>query len=318
MAEKLDKEQKMAESKKYDIAIIGGGPAGYTAAIYAGRAGYTSAVFEKASPGGQMGITSSIENYPGFESVDGFELTAKMMKQAKLFGAALVNSEVTRAELSGRTKLITTAKGEYECRAVIIASGAKPRLLGVPGEDEYKGRGVSYCATCDGMFFRGKTVIVSGGGDTAFEDALYLSNICGKVIIVHRRDSFRASHSSVRKAQAKENIRFLTNALVTEIVGDGNVVTGAVLKDTVSGEMKELKADGIFAAIGRIPDTALVKDQLELDENGYIIADESTRTNIGGVFAAGDVRTKALRQIVTACADGASAVRSAEEWLEEL
>ena len=299
----------------FDIAVIGGGPAGYTAAIYAGRAGYTSAVFEKASPGGQMGITSSIENYPGFASVDGFELASKMMEQAAGFGADFKFEEVTALLLEGKVKTIRTDSGEYTCRAVVIAVGAKPRLIGVSGEAEYTGRGVSYCATCDGMFFRGKTVIVNGGGDTAFEDALYLSNICEKVYLVHRRDAFRAAASMVRKAEAKENIEFVRSAVITEIVGNGSVVTGAKIKNTVTGEESLIEAQGIFAAIGRVPDTVLVKDMLDLDDHGYIIADESTKTSVEGVYAAGDVRTKSLRQVVTACADGACAVHFAEEWL---
>lgn len=307
----------MNDKKIYDIAVIGGGPAGYTAAIYAGRAGYSALVFEKSSPGGQMGITSSIENYPGFASVDGFELASKMMEQAANFGADFAYEEVVSVELAGKTKTVRTDSGEYECRAVILATGAKPRLLGVPGEREYTGRGVSYCATCDGMFFRGKTVIVNGGGDTAFEDALYLSNVCEKVYIVHRRDAFRAAASTVKKAEAKENITFIKNANITEILGSGASVTGVKLRDTKTGEESALEANGVFVAVGRIPDTALVKDQLELDKNGYIIADETTKTSVPGVFAAGDVRTKPLRQIVTACADGASAMHFAEEWLEE-
>lgn len=307
----------MNERKKIDIAIIGGGPAGYTAAIYAGRAGYTAVVFEKASPGGQMGITSSIENYPGFASVDGFELASKMMEQAMHFGAEFVYEEVSAVHLSGKVKTVCTASDAYECRAVIIAAGAKPRLLGVPGESEYTGRGVSYCATCDGMFFRKKNVVVNGGGDTAFEDALYLSNLCEKVYLVHRRDAFRAAASMVKKAEAKENITFVKNANITEIIGNGASVTGVKLADTKTGEVFTIDVNGVFVAIGRTPDTALVQEQLELDKGGYIVADETTKTSVPGVFAAGDVRTKPLRQIVTACADGAAAMYSAEEWFEE-
>lgn len=307
----------MNDKINFDIAVIGGGPAGYTAAIYAGRAGYTCAVFEKMSPGGQMGITSSIENYPGFSSVDGFELASKMMEQASGFGAKMKYEEVTAVELEGKIKTVKCGAKEYTCRAVVLALGAKPRLIGVPGEAKYTGRGVSYCATCDGMFFRGKTVIVNGGGDTAFEDAMYLSNVCEKVYLVHRRDAFRAAASMVRKAEAKENIEFVKNAVITEIEGDGAVVTGAKIKNTLTGEESFLEAEGIFAAIGRVPDTALVKGMIDLDDYGYIIADESTKTSMDGVYAAGDVRTKSLRQIVTACADGANAIHHAEEWLSE-
>ena len=307
----------MSEKKIIDIAVIGGGPAGYTAAIYAGRAGYSALVFEKASPGGQMGITSTIENYPGFTSVDGFELASRMMEQASGFGAEFVYDEVTEMHLDGKIKSVKTASGEYLCRAVIIATGAKPRLLGANGEAEYTGRGVSYCATCDGMFFRGRTVIVNGGGDTAFEDALYLSNLCEKVYLIHRRDSYRAAASMVRKAEAKDNIVFVKNAVVDEILGNGSAVVGARIKDKATGEESVIDADGIFVAIGRVPDTAFLNGMLETDDAGYIIADESTKTSVGGVYAAGDVRTKALRQVVTACADGATAVHYAEEWLSE-
>lgn len=303
--------------KIYDIAIIGCGPAGYTAAIYAGRAGYKTVLFEKASPGGQMGITSSIENYPGFESVNGFELAAKMQSQSESFGTEFVYDEVTSLELGGKTKIVRTASQEFSARAAVLAMGAKPRLLNIAGEAEYTGRGVSYCATCDGMFFRGKTVIVNGGGDTAFEDALYLSNICEKVILVHRRASYRATSSQVKKAEARSNIEFIKNAKVSEIIGENSVIA-VKLTDVNTGAESTVDCSGIFVAVGRIPDTALVKGQLELDDSGYIVADESTKTSVEGVFAAGDVRTKALRQIVTACADGAMAIHSAEEILEDL
>lgn len=300
-------------SEKYDIAIIGAGPAGYTAAIYAGRAGLTSIVFEKFSPGGQMGITSNIENYPGVFPADGFDLTQKMMKQAKSFGAVMKSEEVSAVSLEGESKKITTKKHEYEAGAVIIASGAKPRLLGVPGEERLTGRGVSYCATCDGMFYRGKNVIVNGGGDTAVEDALYLSNICEKVVVVHRRDEFRASPHGVKKLREKGNVELILSAVIEEISGE-NAVESVKLKNTKTGETTVLPCDGVFVAVGRIPDTELYRGILRLDENGYIIAGEDCKTSVEGVFAAGDVRTKQLRQIVTACADGACAVRSAEEW----
>jgi len=303
--------------KKYDIAIIGGGPAGYTAAIYAGRAGYTSVVIEKAAPGGQMAVTSSVENYPGFEMIDGFELAYKMKAQAEAFGAETVMGDVSDVSLEGDEKtLVTSSRDEISARAVIIATGASPRSLAVPGEEEYKGRGVSYCATCDGMFFRKKVVAVVGGGDTAFEDALYLSNICEKVYVIHRRDAFRAAQRNVEKARAKENVEFVLNAVPVEVTGDGSRVGGIKIRDTVSAEERTLDCAGVFVAVGRVPDTAVLAGKLELDKSGYIVADESCKTSIPGVFVAGDVRTKALRQIVTACADGAMAIRAAEEWLE--
>ncbi len=301
--------------KKYDIAIIGGGPAGYTAAIYAGRAGYTSVVIEKMSPGGQMAVTSTIENYPGFESVSGFELAEKMKAQAEGFGCETVFAEVTDLHLAGDEKHLVVDDGEIVARAVIVATGAKPRLLDISGEAEYTGRGVSYCATCDGMFFRGKTVAVIGGGDTAFEDAIYLSNICEKVYIVHRRDSFRAAARSIDRAREKRNIEFVMNSVPREIIGNGSRVTGISVEDKVSGEVRVIDCDGVFVAVGRVPDTALFDGKLETDRSGYIVAGETCRTSLPGVFAAGDVRTKELRQIITACADGASAIRSAEDWL---
>lgn len=301
--------------KKYDIAIIGGGPAGYTAAIYAGRAGYTSVVIEKAGPGGQMAVTSAVENYPGFEMVDGFELAYKMKAQAEAFGAHSLTGEVTSVSLDGKEKTLVTSGGEeISSRAVIVATGASPRALAVPGEEEYKGRGVSYCATCDGMFFRKKVVAVVGGGDTAFEDALYLSNICEKVYVIHRRDSFRAAQRNVEKARLRDNIEFILNAVPVEITGDGNRVGGIKLRDTVSGEERVIECAGVFVAVGRVPDTAIFDGKLLLD-GGYVVAGEDCKTSVAGVFAAGDVRTKSLRQIVTACADGAMAVHSAEEWL---
>ncbi|MBP3293183.1 MAG: thioredoxin-disulfide reductase [Clostridia bacterium] len=311
--------------KTYDIAIVGGGPAGYTAALYAGRAGYSAVVIEKLAPGGQMAITSNVENYPGFGPVSGFELAEKMMEGAERFGAESMFGEVTAVRLAGDTKYIAVDGADIDsgddsvvaARAVVLATGASPRKLGIPGELEYEGRGVSYCATCDGMFFKGKTVVVAGGGDTAFEDALYLSNICEKVYLVHRRDAFRAAAHSVKRAEAKENIEFVKNALVSEIRGEGGRVSALVYTDKLSGEARELPCSAVFAAFGRTPDTALFAGQVELDPSGYIVADETCRTSVEGVFAAGDVRTKHLRQIVTACADGATAISFAEEWLNK-
>lgn len=304
--------------KTCDIAIIGGGPAGYTAALYAGRAGYTAVVVEKAAPGGQMAITSNVENYPGFEPVNGFELAEKMMAGAERFGAKSVFGEVTSVSLDGDTKNITIDGSDViTSRAVIIATGASPRKLGVAGEVEYEGRGVSYCATCDGMFFRGKVAVVAGGGDTAFEDALYLSNLCEKVYILHRRNEFRAAASYVKKAEARENIEFIRNADFNEILGEDGRVSAVSYTDKISGERFTLPCSAVFVAVGRTPDTDLFDGILELDDFGYIIADESCQTSVCGVYAAGDVRTKSLRQIVTACADGANAVHSAEEWLSK-
>ena len=302
--------------RKYDIAIIGGGPAGYTAAIYASRAGRKTVLIEKGSPGGQMGITSVIENYPGFETVDGFELAMRMQEQAKKTGAELITAEVTEAFLGTTPKRLVTTAGTICADAVIIATGARPRLLGADGEREYTGRGVSYCATCDGMFFRRKTVIVNGGGNTALEDALYLSNICEKVIVVHRREGFRASRHEIEKARAKDNIEFRLNAVIEAIRGDGTRVTGAALRYT-DGKSEEIGCAGVFIAIGRVPGTELYEGQLATDDGGYIAAGEDCRTSVDGVFAAGDVRTKKLRQIVTAASDGAAAAEEADSWLDE-
>ena len=298
---------------RYDIAVIGGGPAGYTAALYASRAGRTVVLFEKGSAGGQMGVTSTIENYPGYESVDGFTLAVKMEAQARAAGAEIVSAEVT-GMTDGEQKTVRTTAGEYEAGAVIIATGARPRKLGVAGEAEYTGRGVSYCATCDGGFFRKKTVVVCGGGETALEDAAYLSNICENVIIVHRRDEFRASKYSVDKIKAKSNVTLKLGAVVSEVIGDGRRVCGVRLIYT-DGREETVDTSGVFIAVGRVPETDVFDGLVERDGGGYIVAGEDTKTSCGGIFAAGDVRTKALRQIVTAASDGAVAARSAEEWL---
>ena len=302
----------------YDVIIIGGGPAGYTAAIYCARALFSVLVIEKLSPGGQMTQTSQIENYPGFEDgADGFELGFKMQKGAEKFGAKTLRSEVVGAELSGELKKIKTSDGDFYAKSVIIATGADHRHLGLPDEEKLIGKGVAYCAACDGMFYRGKTVAVVGGGNSAAADALLLSKICEKVILVHRRDTLRAErayHSPLMKA---ENVEFALNSTVSEILAE-NTVTGIKVKNTVSGEEREIPLNGVFISIGRVPNTALFKGQIDIAEYGYIIADETTKTNIPGVFAVGDVRTKPVRQIVTAVGDGATAAHFAEEYLANL
>lgn len=302
--------------EKYNILIIGGGPAGYTAAIYALRAGMTCAVIEKLAPGGQMATTSNIENYPGFDKVSGWELTEKMREQAMALGAAELYGEVTGADFSGDEKRLAVDGNEIAADTVIIATGAKPRKLGIDREDTLLGRGVSYCATCDGMFFRKKVVAVSGGGDTAFEDALYLANLCEKVYIIHRRDAFRATASYVKQAEAKENITFIMDSAVVGLEGEPSL-TGIEIRNLKTGEAMSLPVSGLFVAIGREPDTEVFKGLLDLDSSGYIVAGEDTKTSVPGVFAAGDVRTKPLRQIVTACADGACAAKFAEEIIRE-
>ncbi len=295
--------------EKYNALIIGAGPAGYTAAIYALRAGKTCAIIEKLAPGGQMATTAHIENYPGFPAVSGWDLTEKMRSQALDLGAVEVFGEMTGAALIGEVKRITVDGNVLEADAVIIATGARPRKLDLPREEALMGRGVSYCATCDGMFFRGKTVAVAGGGNTAFEDALYLAGLCEKVYIIHRRDTFRASVANVKKAEGKENIEFITDAAVEELLGETSLA-GVVVKHLKTGETTRIAVNGLFVAVGRIPETEPFRGSVDMDEAGYIVAGEDTKTSVPGVYAAGDVRTKKLRQIVTACADGAYAGES--------
>ena len=301
----------------YDIVIIGGGPAGYTAALYAARAGLKVIVLEKLSAGGQMALTSQIDNYPGFEDgIDGFELAEKMQQQAERFGAVTELAEATSLRLGSEIKEVKTSEGTFLGKTVVISTGANPRELGIQGEKALVGRGVNYCAACDGMFYKGKTVVVVGGGNSAAADAMLLSRIAKKVIIVHRRDTLRATKVYHEPLMNAPNIEFHWNSTVSELLHNGKL-TGVKVRDVNSGEDSVIECDGVFVSIGRSPATALVKDQLELDASGYILADESTKTNLPGVFAVGDVRTKALRQVVTAVADGAMAVYYAEEYLAD-
>ncbi len=298
----------------YDMIILGGGPAGYTAALYAARSGLNTLVLERLSAGGQMIQTHQIDNYPGFpEGVDGFTLAQSMQQQAEKFGAATAYGEVTELSLEENPKLIKTKDHTYFAKTVVIATGASPRELGLDEEQAFIGRGVGYCAACDGMFYRGKTVVVVGGGNTAVADALLLARVAKKVILIHRRDSLRASRVYHKPLQEAENVEFIWNSEVEEI-RSGKVV----LRDVKLGKKRELDCDGVFVGIGRQPATWIVRGSVELDEQGYIRSDESTETNIPGVFAVGDVRTKALRQIVTAVADGAASVHHAEEYLARL
>lgn len=305
------------ELKIYDVAIVGGGPGGYTAALYCARSGLSAVVIEKLSAGGQMATTGNVENYPGFdEGVDGFELGEKMQRGAERFGAETLLASVTGAELGGTLKRIETDDGVLQARAVILATGAYPRELGVEGERALRGRGVAYCATCDGMLYRDKTVVVSGGGNTAVEDAAYLARLCKKVYLVHRRDSLRAAKAG-QDALVRSGVEILWNTAVAALLHDKRL-NGVVLRDTKTGEQRTLACDGLFVAVGRVPDTELFAGQVERDEAGYLIADETTRTNLPGVFAVGDARTKAVRQIVTAAADGAVAAHFAQEYLSTL
>lgn len=299
----------------YDVIVIGGGPGGYTAALYCARAGLHTVVLEKMMPGGQMALTEQIDNYPGFDQgVDGFSLGQQMKNGAERFGAETRMADVLSVRLEGEIKEVETAGGIVSGRVVILATGAATKELGLPGEKELVGRGVSYCATCDGMFFRGKTVVVVGGGNSAAADALVLSRVCEKVILVHRRDTLRATKVYHKPLMEAENVAFRWNSTVTELLQEGRL-TGVKVKDTITGEEAVVPCDGLFVSIGRVPASELVKGILELDEAGYVKADESTRTSIPGVFAVGDVRTKFLRQIITAAADGAVASHYADEYL---
>ena len=299
----------------YDVIVIGGGPAGYTAAMYTARAGLSTAVLEKLYAGGQMTQTSQIDNYPGFDQgIDGYSLGMKMMAGAERFGVKTVNAQVLSAQLEGPVKHLQTSTGEFAARAVIIATGADHRALGIDGEQELVGRGVAYCAACDGMLYRGKTVAVVGGGNSAAADAMLLSRVAKKVYFIHRRDSLRATkiyHEPLKKA---ENVEFCWNSTISQLISDSKL-TGVELTDVHTGQTRQLELDGLFISIGRAPTTEIFRGQLALDEGGYIVADETTKTSLPGVFAAGDVRAKAVRQIVTAAGDGAVAAHFAEEYL---
>lgn len=305
------------EKKVYDMIVIGGGPGGYTAALYAARAGLSVAVVEKLSAGGQMMLTHTIDNYPGFtDGVEGFELSMNMQQQAQRFGAETVYAEVTKLELESDPKVVVTGEEQYLARTVVLSTGAGPKMLGLPMEQELTGQGVHYCAACDGMFYRGKTVVVVGGGNSAVADALVLSRLAKKVIVVHRRDTLRATKVYHETLMQAENVEFMWNSTVTELLSSGRF-TGLRVKNLQTGAQQEIACDGVFISIGRTPASALVAGQIALDESGYIIAGESTATSLPGVYAVGDVRTKQVRQIVTAVSDGAVAAHMAEEYLAE-
>lgn len=305
----------MSQSHIHDMIVVGGGPGGYTAALYAARAGLDTLVLEKLSAGGQMGLTQEIDNYPGYEEgIDGFTLGERMQRQAELFGARTEYAQVEGMDLTARPKVLKTSQGEFYAKTVVLAMGAGPRELGVEGEAALTGRGVAYCAACDGMRYKGKTVAVVGGGNSAVADALNLSRIAERVILVHRRDTLRATKVYHEPLKRAGNIEFRWNSTVSRLL-HGEKLTGVCLRDVNTGEETELLCDGLFISVGRKPATELVKGQLDLDRGGYIAADETTKTKIPGVYAVGDVRTKPLRQVVTAAADGATAVHMAEEYL---
>ncbi|HJH62454.1 MAG TPA: thioredoxin-disulfide reductase [Firmicutes bacterium] len=300
----------------YDMIIIGGGPGGYTAALYAARAGLDAVVLERLAAGGQMALSHQIDNYPGTEQgVDGFSLAVKMQKQAEAFGAKTELAEVSRADLAANPKVLESSEGTFYAKTVVLATGANPRQLGVAGEQELTGKGVHYCADCDGMFYRGKTVAVVGGGNTAAQDAALLSRIAKQVILIHRRDTLRATKIYHEPLMRAENVSFCWNSVVEQLVQEEGRLTGVVLRDVHTGQSQTVACDGVFVSVGRIPASQLAQGQLELDEGGYIVADETTQTSLPGVYAVGDVRTKALRQVVTAVADGAAAVHTAEGYL---
>lgn len=304
-----------------DIAIIGAGPAGMTASVYARRAGYSVTVFELGMPGGQLSTTDKIENFPGYpEGLPGAELGMKFYEHAQAFGAEFVFEQVVRVEADGAVKKVVTNNGteekEYEARAIIIATGAHPRTLGVPGEDTFRGHGVSYCGTCDGFFFRGKDVCVVGGGDVAVEDAIYLANMCNSVTVFHRRDELRANKRSQEAAFANGKITFVWNTIVTELKGDDQL-RSVVTKNVKTDEVKEWTFDGCFIFVGYDPNQDVYPKGLATDERGYVLTDENMATNIPGVYAVGDVRKKNVRQVATAVGDGGIVMSDIERYFRE-
>jgi|Deesub1362B_J571_1020462.scaffolds.fasta_scaffold00173_15 thioredoxin reductase (NADPH) len=300
----------------HELIIIGAGPAGLTAGIYAQRAKIKTLLLEKLAPGGQVALTDVVENYPGFPEIEGQELIRRFEEHARKFGLKIkVGREVTKVESEDGVKKVYSGEEIYESLSLIIATGAQPRKLGVRGEDEFIGRGVSYCATCDGFFYRDKIVCVVGGGDTAITEALYLSKIASKVYVIHRRDKLRATKILQEKAMEKENIEFIWNSTVEEIRGEEKV-DSVVLRNIKEGSKRELQVDGVFIYVGMRPNTEFI--DVEKDENGFIITDENLETSEKGIFAAGDCRKKTLRQISTAIGDGALAVHSVESYLESL
>ena len=308
----------MSEPHIFDMIVVGGGPGGYTAALYAARAGLDTLVLEKLSAGGQMALTEAVDNYPGFEDgIAGFTLGEKMQRQAERFGAQTEYAQVEHMDLAPSPKVLETSEGTFFAKTVVLATGATPRELGLPDEAALTGRGVAYCAACDGMRYRNKTVAVIGGGNSAVTDALLLSRIAKQVFLVHRRNALRADKIYHQALMQTANVTFCWDSVVTELLHD-KVLTGLRLQNIHTNQGSILPCDGIFISVGRKPATDLVQGQLELDSNGYVTADETTRTSLPGVYAVGDIRTKPLRQVITAAADGATAVHMAEEYLSNL
>lgn len=303
-------------SKVFDVAVIGSGPAGMTAALYAARAGLSVGVFERITPGGQLGQTEHIENYPGFpDGINGFDLAFAMKQQADRFGSENVGEEILSVDFSASPKVLKTGFGTYGARSVIVATGAKPRKLGVGLEEDLQGRGLSYCATCDGNFFRDRDVVVVGGGNTAVADAIYLARICNKVYVVHRRDTLRATAIYHRMLEEIDNVEFIWDSGIKELLAKDGMLGGVLVENLKTGEVSEVTCSGLFVAIGTEPNTEFLGGALELDATGYIVADESGYTSVPGVYAAGDVRTKTLRQVATAVSDGANTAEAAAEHL---
>ena len=308
----------MSEPHIFDMIVVGGGPGGYTAALYAARAGLDTLVLEKLSAGGQMALTEAVDNYPGFEDgIAGFTLGEKMQRQAERFGAQTEYAQVEHMDLAPSPKVLETSEGTFFAKTVVLATGATPRELGLPDEAALTGRGVAYCAACDGMRYRNKTVAVIGGGNSAVTDALLLSRIAKQVFLVHRRNALRADKIYHQALMQTANVTFCWDSIVTELLHD-KVLTGLRLQNIHTNQESILPCDGIFISVGRKPATDLVQGQLELDSNGYVTADETTRTSLPGVYAVGDIRTKPLRQVITAAADGATAVHMVEEYLSNL
>ena len=300
----------------YDIGIIGGGTAGMTAAVYGQRAGKKTLIIEGGAFGGQITSSPNVENYPGIASVSGSEFSMNLLDQATKLGADTVTEQVTGIRDEGSQKVIVTGSNEYPCKSVILATGVTHRHLGAPGEERLAGAGVSYCATCDGMFFRGRDVAVIGGGSTALQDAEFLSNYCKKVYLIHRRDEFRGEDNIVKRLREKENVEFILSATVKEIAGE-DAVEKLILNHKKTGEESELPVAGVFVAVGQIPKNEVFADVVKLDAGGFILASEDCLTSHPGIFAAGDCRTKEVRQLTTAAADGAVAALAACKYIEE-
>lgn len=309
----------MEDIKLFDVAVIGAGPAGLTAALYAARAGLKPVVFERISPGGQLAQTEHVENYPGYNvNTSGFDLAMIMADQAFSFGAKLVSEEVASLEDMGNMKVVRTAFGTYWAKAVIVATGARRKKLGLPLEDELTGKGISYCATCDGNFFRGKDVVVIGGGDTAAADAIYLSRICNKVYLVHRRDKLRATPIYHDRLKEVPNLEFCWNSVATSLLEEDGRLSGIQLADVKTKAQRQINASAVFIAVGMAPNSEAFSSVLPLSPEGYVLTEGTAKTPVPGIFAAGDVRTTPLRQVVTAVADGALAAQAAAEYLDEL